>query len=106
MVQMKTRKNHLKTLLMLIAVMAVITGCQSGKSDVKESGTTFAKDALTPFVQSGQLPGAINVFYKTAFRKPPVSVMPMSRPDVQSRWMMFSCSARRPRGSAALQSPS
>ena len=69
MVQMKTRKNHLKTLLMLIAVMAVITGCQSGKSDVKESGTTFAKDALTPFVQSGQLPGAINVFYKNGIQE-------------------------------------
>lgn len=28
-----------------------------------DSGTTFAKDALAPYVEKGQLPGAINVFY-------------------------------------------
>ena len=67
--EMKIRKNRLKTLMMLIAVTAVITGCQSGKPAEKESGTTFAKDALTPFVQSGQLPGAINVFYKDGIQE-------------------------------------
>ena len=31
---------------------------------VKDSKTTFAKDVLTPYVESGQLPGAISIFYK------------------------------------------
>ena len=30
----------------------------------KDSKTTFAKDALQPYVDNGQLPGAISVFYK------------------------------------------
>ena len=30
----------------------------------KESGTSFAKDALQKYVDSGELPGAISVFYK------------------------------------------
>ncbi len=54
---------------MLIAAMAVFSGCQSGKSASGESNTTFAKDALTPYVQSGQLPGAINVFYKNGIQE-------------------------------------
>ena len=29
-----------------------------------DSGTTFAKDALAPYVEKGHLPGAISVFYK------------------------------------------
>ncbi len=31
---------------------------------VRDSKTTYARDALKPFVDSGQLPGAISVFYK------------------------------------------
>ncbi len=62
--EMKNKKNHLKNLMMFVAVMALITGCRSVKSGPEESGTTFAKDALMPYVQSGQLPGAISVFYK------------------------------------------
>ena len=36
----------------------------SGKTPVKESGTTFARDALRPYVESGELPGAISILYK------------------------------------------
>ena len=50
--------------MMLAAIMAIISGCQSEKAGVRESETTFARDALTPYVESGQLPGAINIFYK------------------------------------------
>lgn len=36
----------------------------SAQKNVRESGTTFAKDVLQPFVDRGELPGAISVFYK------------------------------------------
>lgn len=55
---------------MLIASVAIITtGCQSVPDALKKAETTFAKDALMPFVQSGQLPGAINVFYKNGIQE-------------------------------------
>ncbi|MCQ2380209.1 MAG: beta-lactamase family protein [Victivallaceae bacterium] len=42
----------------LFAIMA------AADATVRESGTTFAKDALAPYVGSGELPGAICVLYK------------------------------------------
>ncbi len=66
---MKNKKSHLKNLMMLVVVMTIFTGCQSVKSGSEESGTTFAKDALAPYVQSGQLPGAINIFYKNGVQE-------------------------------------
>jgi len=49
--------------LMFAAVAAVLfAGCQT--CNTKDSGTTFAKDALQKYVDSGELPGAVNVFYK------------------------------------------
>ncbi len=51
--------------------LAAVVGCGTVQcanpgagACVKESGTTFAKDALKPFVESGELPGAISVFYQ------------------------------------------
>ncbi len=61
--------NRLIKGIMLIAAMAAVTGCQSVSTAPKEAETTFAKDALMPFVQSGQLPGAINVFYKNGIQE-------------------------------------
>ncbi len=61
--------NRLAKWMMLIAIMAAIPGCRSGKDNIKESETTFAKDALMPYVQSGQLPGAINIFYKDGIQE-------------------------------------
>ncbi len=65
----KIKKNFLTKLMLLGAVVAFLPGCQSGKAGFQESDTAFAKDALTPFVQSGQLPGAINVFYKNGIQE-------------------------------------
>ena len=42
--------NRFAKCMMLIAAMAVVSGCQSGKTCPEDSGTTFAKDALMPFV--------------------------------------------------------
>ncbi len=65
----KIKKSCLTTLMLLGAVVAFLPGCQSSKAKFQESDTTFAKDALTPFVQSGQLPGAVNVFYKDGIQE-------------------------------------
>jgi len=65
----KIKKNFLTKLMLLGALVALLPGCQSGKAGFQESDTTFAKDALTPFVQSGQLPGAVNVFYKNGIQE-------------------------------------
>lgn len=43
--------------------VAFLTGCCNCKCPV-DSGTTFAEDALTPYIKSGELPGVISVFYK------------------------------------------
>ena len=39
------------------------------QTKVKESQTTFAQEALQPFVDSGQLAGAISVFYKNGVQE-------------------------------------
>ena len=51
--------------LMFVISAAILAGCASVTVEgPKDSGTTFAKDALAPFVEKGHLPGAISVFYK------------------------------------------
>ena len=46
-----------------MVIAAVAAGCCTGKCH-KESGTTFAKDALQKYVDSGEIPGVVCVFYK------------------------------------------
>lgn len=57
-------KLILKTFCLYLILTA--TFCITSKAQVKtvESDTDFAKEVLAPFVENGQLPGAINVFYK------------------------------------------
>ena len=50
-------------LMMGVFGAAVLSGCCSCK-DPADSGTTFARDALQKYVDSGEMPGAISVFYK------------------------------------------
>lgn len=59
----------MKRMMMLIASMAIVLGCSSVSNKLDDSGTTFAKDALAPYIESGQLPGAINVFYKDGLQE-------------------------------------
>ena len=50
--------------LLAMAGAAALAGCFTvGGGGAKESGTTFAADALAPYVESGELPGAISIFY-------------------------------------------
>jgi len=54
----------MRKVLFLLAL--ALTFCLSipAKNKAKISKTTYAKEALQPFVDSGRLPGAISVFYK------------------------------------------
>ncbi len=50
-----------KSLIILIALFCAFVPGQAGPKDSK---TNYAREALQPYVESGQLPGAISVFYK------------------------------------------
>ena len=55
----------MKRLLALVGFAAAVAGCcDKCENAWKESGTTFARDALQKYVDSGEMPGAISVFYK------------------------------------------
>jgi len=60
---MKEGKDKMKKLMFTAVAAVLFAGCQTGNCP-KDSGTTFAYDALKPYVESGELPGAVNVFYK------------------------------------------
>ena len=54
----------MNTRLMVAAFSAaVFANCAAFCEEVRDSGTTFAKDALSKYVESGELPGAISVLY-------------------------------------------
>ena len=55
----------MKRLFAVVGFAAAVAGCCTGKCNCpKDSGTTFAHDALQKYVDSGEMPGAISVFYK------------------------------------------
>ena len=50
---------------LLIPVLAALLAVGfATRAVAKDSGTTFAREVLQSYVDSGALPGAINVFYK------------------------------------------
>ena len=53
------------TSLFLAALFAV--SCSA--AEPKASGTAYAQEALKPFLESGELPGAISVFYKAGVQE-------------------------------------
>ena len=55
--------------MMFVVCATAILGCCTVCNGQKNSETTFAKDVLTPYVESGQLPGAISVFYKDGLQE-------------------------------------
>ena len=52
-----------KKLMLGIAAAALVAICCTADCD-KASNTTFVKDALAPYVESGELPGAVSILYK------------------------------------------
>ena len=57
----------MKRLMIVLAGLAVVAGCAT--DGVRESGTTFAYDALKQYVDDGRLPGAISVFYDNGIQE-------------------------------------
>lgn len=54
-----------KSLLNLVVIGIVSALCSySSHGAVKESGTSFAQEAVMPYIKNGQLSGAISIFYK------------------------------------------
>ena len=51
-----------KGMVCLAGAFLAVAHCACGAA--KESETTFARTALAPYVERGELPGAISVFYK------------------------------------------
>ena len=47
-----------------MAILMLLSNCTTAQTGVIESETSYAKDALQEYVESGQLPGAISVLYK------------------------------------------
>jgi len=57
----------MKKLIFLLVLTCCLT--VSAKSGPKDSKTTYAKEALQPFVDKGVLPGAISVFYNNGLQE-------------------------------------
>lgn len=53
----------MKKLMLALAAAAMLAGCCT-QPKTNESGTTFVRDALMPYVENGQLPGAVSILYK------------------------------------------
>ena len=50
--------------LVLVATLTLLSNNAIAKTKVTAAKTSYAKEALQEYVKSGQLPGAISVFYK------------------------------------------
>jgi len=50
--------------LVFVLSLAAVAAAYAIPATPVESGTTFARDALKPYVDRGELPGAVSVFYK------------------------------------------
>lgn len=57
----------MKKLFFLLLVMFCVNA--SGQKKVIDSKTTFAKEALQPYFDSGELPGAISIFYNNGVQE-------------------------------------
>ena len=56
-------RNVFKTICLVMAMLGAFCLTVYAQDNVIESKTHFAEDVLKPYVESGQLPGAISVFY-------------------------------------------
>lgn len=62
--------NRIYHMLMAVALFLCVACSQSrDTAAVRDSGTTFAQEALQQYVDSGRLPGAINVLYNNGIQE-------------------------------------
>lgn len=63
--------NRIYHMLMAVALFLCVACSQSRNTvAVRDSGTTFAQEALQQYVDSGRLPGASAYYIITVSRKP------------------------------------
>ena len=57
--------------ILMTGLAVIAAGCCFGKAEFrdKDSGTSFAAKALKPYLQSGELPGAISIFYSNGIQE-------------------------------------
>ena len=53
-----------KLMIGLVAAVAMAGCCTQPCNGIKDSGTTYVADALAPYVEKGELPGAVCMLYK------------------------------------------
>lgn len=54
---------------LFVIVLLIVSIPSFARDNVKSSGTTYAYDVLKPYVDSGELPGAISVFYNNGVQE-------------------------------------
>ena len=54
----------MKTMQMILRALICAAAALSGACHVRAAGTTFARDALQKYVDSGEIPGAVTIFSK------------------------------------------
>ena len=57
-------KRMIKFVCALVVMVAAFSLTATAQKKVQDSKTTYAQEALQPYVDKGQLSGAISVFYK------------------------------------------
>ncbi len=60
--------KHFFSVSMASLLSLIISGCCSGVV-IKDSGTTFVKDAVQPLIDSGEYPGAISILYNNGWQE-------------------------------------
>ena len=53
-----------KLMIGLVAAAAMVGCCTQPCDGIKDSGTTYMADALAPYIEKGELPGAVSMLYK------------------------------------------
>ena len=91
--------NRIYHMLMAVALFLCVACGQSRDTvAVRDSGTTFAQEALQQYVGSREQSA---YYIITVSRKPAASAMQTRGRNAPSPWMTRSCNAPRPRASAA-----
>jgi len=62
-------KRILSLTAVVLCLAALSANAGNPKNKLVDSGTHFAEEALKPFIESGELPGAISVFYKDGIQE-------------------------------------
>ena len=66
--------------------------CSTAKTEVKDSKTNYAREALQPYVDRGELPGAISIFYNNGVQE----TCCIGYADVEKKLVSLNCWGKTP----------